>query len=179
MSAGFAKKLLLSMVAGVCAASPALASKTVDPFYRLGPASINCVIEAAVRQGVPANVMLAIASVEGGANGQFVRNKNGSYDMGHFQLNTMHFDEQGIFKRAGINQHDAAWRGCYNAELAAWMVRKHLGAPGNQSYWVRVANYHSATPKFNLIYRSKLVPLAERWGRWLQKNYTTSVKVYH
>lgn len=147
-------------------------------FYGTGPASIQCVIEAARRQGVPANIMLAIASVEGGKNGQRVRNTNGTYDIGHFQLNTMHFDEGGMFTRVGIKAQDAAWRGCYNAELAAWIVRKQLDKPGSQDYWVRVANYHSATPKFNAIYRSKLIPLADRWGRWLQSNYKTTI-TYH
>ena len=41
-----------------------------------------------------------------------------------------------------------------------------------------MATYHSATPKFNAIYRGKLIPLAARWGRWLQANYKTSIS-YH
>ena len=180
MSAGSANHLFwLGLLMAACPFAAQSKGTAVDPFYRVGPANITCVIEAAKRQGVPANVMLAIASVEGGANGQFVRNANGSFDMGHFQLNTIHFRESGVFTRVGIKREDAAWRGCYNAELAAWMVRKHLNAPGSQSYWVRVANYHSATPQFNARYRAKLVPLAERWGRWLQANYQTTTKVYH
>ena len=66
----------------------------------------------------------------------------------------------------------------YNAELAAWFLRQRLNAPGGGDYWTRVATYHSATPKFNAIYRGKLIPLAARWGRWLQANYKTSIS-YH
>ena len=177
MSAGFAKSLGLG-VGLLATMTTAMADPYKHTFYSEGPASIQCVIEAAKRQNVPANVLLAIASVEGGKNGQAVKNTNGTFDLGHFQLNTMHFGEGGMFTRVGIKAKDAAWRGCYNAELAAWMVRRHLDAPGNQDYWTRVANYHSATPKFNGIYRAKLIPMAERWGRWLQSNYKTTV-TYH
>lgn len=179
MSSGFARSLGALLIAGLCAAAPAGAhaySKPDpnDPMHRVGPADIPCVIQAALRQGVPANVLLALASVEGGKNGQFVRNTNGTDDVGHFQLNTMHFDSQaGVFRH--ISKTDAAWRGCYNAELAAWFLRQRLESPSGGDYWTRVANYHSATPKFNATYRGKLIPLAARWGRWLQANYQTTV----
>ncbi|WP_216361044.1 transglycosylase SLT domain-containing protein [Comamonas thiooxydans] len=178
MRSGFAKAL-----AGLAACASALAVvgaaampvlNVNDPQHRVGPADIPCVIQAAMRQGVPANVLLALASVEGGKNGQFVRNTNGTDDLGHFQINTMHFDTQsGVFRH--VSKTDAAWRGCYNAELAAWFLRQRLDAPGNHDYWVRVATYHSATAQYNTIYRRKLVPLAARWGRWLQANYSTQV----
>ena len=77
-----------------------------------------------------------------------------------------------------IRKDDAAWRGCFNAEMAAWFLRQRLDAPNGGDYWARVATYHSATPKYNAIYRSKLIPLSARWGRWLQANYTTSTS-YH
>lgn len=154
-------------------ATHAIQINQADPLHRVGPADISCVIQAAVRQGVPANVLLALASVEGGKNGQLVRNTNGTYDVGHFQINTIHFAPGGIFGH--IKRTDAAWRGCYNAELAAFFLRKRLDAPTGKDYWTRVANYHSATPKFNSIYRAKLVPLAESWGHWLQANYNTAI----
>lgn len=174
MSAGFAEAAwrLGLCVAGLlpCAVH---AGPAAGPLYRLGPADIPCVIDAAMRQGVPANVLLAIASVEGGRNGQYVRNANGSDDLGHFQVNTIHFTKGALFGQ--VRKEDAAWRGCYNAELAAHLLRQKIDAPGSQDYWVRVANYHSATPRFNAAYRAKLVPLAARWGRWLQAHYQTSV----
>lgn len=177
MRSGFAKAaaaaaafagLLAPLVAG---AMPQL--NEGDPLHRVGPADIPCVIQAALRQGVPANVLLAVASVESGKNGQYVRNTNGTDDLGHFQLNTIHFDTQaGVFRR--VNKIDAAWRGCYNAELAAWFLRQRLDAPGGD-YWVKAANYHSATAEYNSIYRRKLIPLAARWGRWIQANFPTTI----
>ena len=174
MNAGFVKALCIVLAVAPTASFGRSGATQSESFYRFGPASVACVVEAARKQNVPANVLLAIASLEGGRNGQSVKNKNGSFDMGHFQLNTIHFAENGVFTRAGIDKRDAAWRGCYNAELAAWMVSRHVNAPGNQDFWIKVANYHSATPQFNAAYRAKLIPLAERWGKWLQANYSTT-----
>jgi hypothetical protein len=148
------------------------------PDHSIRPADINCVIQAAQRQQVPANLLLAIASIEGGKNGQYVGNENGTQDIGHFQLNTTHWQRNGIFARFDISQEDVAWRGCYNAELAAWLLRQHLQAASDQDYWTKAANYHSKTPKFNRIYRSKLIPLAVRWGDWLRLQYFDSIVQY-
>lgn len=180
MKSGFGKALAVLVVLGALQlAGGALAMPRLneaDPLHKVGPADIPCVIQAAIRQGVPANVLLALASVESGKNGQFVRNTNGTDDLGHFQINTTHFDTQaGVFRQ--ISKVDAAWRGCYNAELAAWFLRQRLEAPGATDYWVKVANYHSATAEKNAIYRRKLVPLAARWGRWLMAHYPTQVSI--
>ena len=180
MKSGFANPLISLALAMMLHPSGANAQSIAinprDPLHQIGPATIPCVITAAVRHGVPANVLLALASLEGGKNGQLVRNTNGSYDVGHFQINTIHFGEKGVFNH--IRKDDAAWRGCFNAEMAAWFLRQRLDAPTGGDYWARVATYHSATPKYNSIYRSKLIPLSARWGRWLQANYTTSTS-YH
>ncbi len=143
-----------------------------DDIYPIRPANIDCVLRAAQKQGVPANVLLALASVEKGRNGQSVSNTNGSRDIGHFQINTIHWSQDGrLAQYPSITQQDVAWRGCYNAELAAWMLRQHIDEPTGQDFWTRVANYHSKTPKYNAVYRSKLIPFAIRWGNWLQQRY--------
>jgi hypothetical protein len=137
-------------------------------FFREGPATIACVVRAAAHQQVPSNVLLALASVEGGKNRQAVRNSNGSYDLGHFQINTIHL---GRFSGFGISRYDIQNRGCYNALLAAWMLREKLSENNDQDFWTRAANYHSKTPVYNRRYRAKLVKMAEKWGHWLSKEY--------
>ncbi len=162
----------LLAVSTVAFAVSSFAQTPNDSFYEIRPADIQCVVRAAQKQGVPANVLLALASVEGGKNGQFVDNANGSRDIGHFQINTIHWKANGRFAQyPAITQQDVAWRGCYNAELAAWMLRQHIDEPTGQDFWTRVANYHSKTPKYNAVYRSKLIPLAVQWGNWLQQRY--------
>lgn len=139
-----------------------------EGFYSTQPATIECVVEAANRQNVPANILLAISSIEYGKNGQLVKNKNGSLDIGHFQINTIHWGKNGVFTRHGIKKEDVQWRGCYNAELAAWLLRRSLEENTGQGFWVKAANYHSKTPKNNAVYRKKLIPLAVKWGQYLE-----------
>lgn len=145
-------------------------------FYSRRPATISCVVDAARRQGVPANILLAIASIESGKNGQLVRNANGSYDLGHFQLNTIHWQRGGAFYRhPTITPEVVKWHGCYNAELAAWLLKQQINQ-GGKDYWTRAAGYHSMTPQFNAVYRKKLIALSVRWADWL-KNRNQQVAV--
>lgn len=147
---------------------PALAQ--ADDFYAVRPADIECVVQAAQRQGVPANVLLAISSKESGKNGQSVSNSNGTFDLGHFQINTTHWGPKGVFASyPAITKSDVAWRGCYNAELAAWLLRQKLDERNGQDFWTRAANYHSRTKKFNDIYKKGLIPLAVKWGKYLEQ----------
>lgn len=141
-----------------------------EDFYAYRPADVECVVVAAQKQGVPANVLLALSSIESGKNGQAVKNSNGSSDLGHFQINTIHWREKGTFAAyPSITQTDAMWRGCYNAELAAWLLKQAITEDTGQDFWTRAANYHSHTPKYNAIYRKKLIPLAVQWGEYLQR----------
>lgn len=146
-------------------------SSTFAVDFSTQPATLNCVIEAANRQQIPANILLAISSIEAGKNGQSVRNRNGSLDLGHFQINTIHWKQNGILAKLGIRKEDVQWRGCYNAEIAAYLVRLMLNENSNQDFWTKVANYHSKTPSANYRYRTKLIPLAEDWGRYLSNQY--------
>jgi len=141
--------------------------------YERGPASIACVIQAAARQRVPANMLLAIASIEGGKNGEVARNKNGTADLSHFQINSDTFARE--VAPLGVKLDDVLWRGCLNAEIAAYLLAKRLGENDTDDYWSRAANYHSKTPEFNAIYRRKLVALSTEWARWLQTNYSVNV----
>lgn len=138
------------------------------------PANLNCVIEAANRQLVPANVLLAILSIESGKNGQSVRNKNGSLDLGHFQINTIHWKQNGVLMKLGIKKEDVQWRGCYNAEIAAYLLRLILNENTDQEYWAKVANYHSRSPSANNRYRAKLIPLASDWAKFLSTYYQSN-----
>lgn len=134
-------------------------------------ATIECVIAAAQRRSVPANVLLGIASIEMGGNGDRLKNSNSSVDLGHFGINSIHFRPGEPLAEAGVRPEDVARNGCYNAEVAAWLLARHLQAKRGADFWVWAANYHSATPKHNATYRKKLIRFAGQWGRWLQYQY--------
>jgi lysyl-tRNA synthetase class I len=131
---------------------------------------VECSIAAAVKYEVPANIVLAVAEQEGGKPGQWVRNANGTHDVGPMQFNTSYLEE---LKRYGITVDHVAAAGCYSYELAAWRLRRHLRYDQGD-LWTRAANYHSRTPSRNARYRAKLMAKATKWANWLATRFPTT-----
>jgi hypothetical protein len=130
---------------------------------------IVCSIAAAVKYEVPANITLAIAEKEAGKPGQWVRNTNGTQDVGPLQFNTSYLRELAQY---GITADDVAKAGCYPYDLAAWRLRGHL-RNDKGDLWTRAANYHSRTPKHNALYRADLILKAANWANWLEARFVT------
>ena len=89
------------------------------PFVDLPPQlqeRVVCSISAAVKYAVPANIILAVAEKEAGKPGQWVRNSNGTHDVGPMQFNTSYLSD---LARYGITADDVAAAGCYAFDLAA------------------------------------------------------------
>jgi hypothetical protein len=131
--------------------------------------TVQCVLEAAPRHGVPANIVLAIAELEGGAPYTWGWNRDGSIDYGRMRINSVHLAE---FGRYGISPVHLVEPGCYPIDLATWMIGRHL-MQCRGDVWQCAANYNSKTPGKNAIYRAKLIPAAGRWARWLWEHYPT------
>ena len=135
---------------------------------------VVCSIEAAVKYGVPANIVLAVAELENGKPGMYRDNANGSQDIGAMQFNTRYLTDLSAY---GITARDVAAKGCYPYELATWRLRNHI-LHDQGDLWTKAANYHSRTPEYNAAYQMKLKIAAVRWASWLEKHYkTTRVKV--
>ena len=130
---------------------------------------VVCSIVAAVTYAVPANIVLAVAEKEGGKPGQWVKNTNGTYDVGTLQFNTAYLKE---LKPYGITAVDVAQSGCYPYELAAWRLRSHI-LHDRGDLWTRVANYHSRTPSHNARYRRAVMRKAAKWADWLSARFAT------
>jgi hypothetical protein len=130
---------------------------------------IVCSISSALKYQVPANIVLAIAEKEGGKPGQWVRNANGTHDVGPMQFNTAYLRE---LARYGITAAHVAAAGCYPFELAAWRLRRHL-RHDQGDLWTRAANYHSRTARFNAVYRADLMKKAAKWADWLEARFVT------
>lgn len=130
---------------------------------------VTCSLAASLAYDVPANVILAIAEKEAGKPGQWVRNDNGTYDVGTLQFNTAYLRE---LSRFGIAARDVAAPGCYPFLLAAWRIRSHL-RQDKGDVWTRAANYHSRTPRFNARYRADLIRRGMRWMTWLDTYFPT------
>ena len=130
---------------------------------------VVCSLSAAAKYEIPANILLAVAEKENGKPGLWVRNSNGTYDVGQLQFNTRYL---GQLARYGITPADVAAAGCYPYELAAWRLRQHI-TKDQGDLWTRSANYHSRTPRFNEAYRADLLKRAAWWADWLTARYPT------
>ena len=118
---------------------------------------------------MPANIVLAVAEKEGGKPGQWVKNTNGTHDVGPMQFNTLYL---GDLAKYGITANDVAAAGCYSFDLAAWRLRQHI-RKDKGDLWTRAANYHSRTPQFNVVYRADLMRRAVKWADWLDARFVT------
>lgn len=142
------------------------------PFLDLPPAMeerIICSVVAAIKYELPANIVLAVAGQEGGKPGQWVKNKNGTYDVGTMQFNTNYLAD---LEKYGITAKDVEKPGCYPYELAAWRIRGHV-INDKGDLWTRIANYHSRTPEYNQKYKAQIMRRASYWADWLDNNFVT------
>ncbi|GAA0684698.1 conjugal transfer protein TrbN [Dyella marensis] len=130
---------------------------------------VVCAISAGLAYEVPVNLMLAVAEQEGGRPGQWIRNADGSYDVGALQFNTTYLRQLASY---GITPDSVAAPGCFAYRLAAWRLRGHLRKDGGD-LWTRAANYHSRTPRHNARYREQLMRRAWRWSQWLRRQFHT------
>lgn len=138
---------------------------------------VDCIISAANEYDLPANDLLAIASIENGRNGAVSRNKNGSVDMGVFQLNSVHWEEKGQF-RGKVSLERALNDGCYAAKIAAYIVKNNYTKYPKKDRWEVLSYYNSKNPPANLAYQKKLKRYSGAWASWLIKNYPNHQIVY-
>lgn len=127
-------------------------------------AAMHCISAAATQYHVPQYILLAIAEKEAGKPGQWVRNTNGTSDVGAMQFNTAYLAE---LKHYGITPQSVSNPDCYAYQLAAWRLGRHLRYDRGD-IWTRAANYHSRTPAINATYRSDLIVKSLRWSSWLR-----------
>lgn len=73
--------------------------------------------------------------------GEALSNTNGTWDLGCFQINTVHVNELAAM---GITPETLLRDGCVNAYAAAWLLRKEYERTGD--LWLAIGAYHSRTP---------------------------------
>jgi hypothetical protein len=124
-----------------------------------GTANADCIDQAAQHQGVNAYVLRAIGWHESRLRPQAVaRNRNGTWDIGAFQINSMHL---GALARHGIDAQ-ALSDGCTSAHVAAWHYARQVALFGNT--WRAVGAYHSHTPARSAWYANAIAQVLMGWG---------------
>ena len=129
-------------------------------FPPLRPLTADCVLDAAHSSGMPAAALFAILATEGGKTGEALSNKNGTWDMGPFQVNTVHLNELAAM---GISPDAVLRDGRVNAYAAAWLLRKEYRRTGN--LWRAIGTYHSRTPHRRDAYIRRVKSNLERLRR--------------
>lgn len=129
-------------------------------FPPLRPLTADCVLDAAHSSGMPAAALFAILATEGGKTGEALSNKNGTWDMGPFQVNTVHLNELAAM---GISPDAVLRDGRVNAYAAAWLLRKEYRRTGN--LWRAIGAYHSRTPHRRDAYIRRVKSNLERLKR--------------
>ena len=130
---------------------------TLPPLH---PLTADCVLDAARVSGMPVAALFAILATEDGRMGEALSNKNGTWDLGGFQINTVHLKELAAM---GISPDAVLRDGRVNAYAAAWLLRKEYQRTG--SLWQAIGVYHSRTPHRRDAYIRRVKSNLERLKR--------------
>ena len=135
-------------------------------------ASDVCVITAAANQGVAADLMLAVRSVERGRPGKSVGNTDGTADFNEPGLNSKTIED---LKRKGWDVNRMLNDGCYAMNAASfWMRSKLLDVHMSDApLLARAARYNSKTPQYNMQYQQRLERPLRTWACHLHHYWAT------
>lgn len=125
----------------------------------------SCVIQAAERFRVPASLIKAVMRVEGGRAGAVSQNRNGSYDIGPMQINSIWLPE---IERRGGTLELLLHHPCANIHFGTWLLSRELAGldparVDRSRFWKAVGNYHSRTPAHNERYARAV------WNAWMSR----------
>lgn len=136
----------------------------LSPGPRLPAPTPDCVDQAAAYRELPAPILRAIGWHESRMREHVVsRNRNGTEDIGAFQINSIHLPH---LARHAV---DRQWLldGCAAAFVAAWHLRHQVDRYG--CTWKAVGAYHSTTPTLNGRYGAAIARLVgQTWPELLQ-----------
>lgn len=148
---------VLCLLQGTTALAAGRAKVAFPPLH---PLTADCVLDAARVSGMPVAALFAILATEGGKTGEALSNKNGTWDLGPFQVNTVHLRELAAM---GISPRAVLCDGRVNAHAAAWLLRKEYRRTGN--LWQAIGAYHSRTPHRRDAYIRRVKSNLERLKR--------------
>ncbi len=148
---------VLCLLQGTTALAAGRAKVAFPPLH---PLTADCVLDAARVSGMPVAALFAILATEGGRTGEALSNKNGTWDLGGFQINTVHLKDLAAM---GISPRSVLCDGRVNAHAAAWLLRKEYQRTGN--LWQAIGSYHSRAPHRRDAYIRRVKSNLERLRR--------------
>jgi len=112
---------------------------------------LHCINEAAMQYFVPARMIVAVLQIEGGKVGQANKNRNGTFDYGPMQVNSIWLKK---IKKYGYTAYDLQYNPCVNVKVGTWILAQEIA--DSRVLWRGVGDYHSHTYLKNLKYSSKI-----------------------
>lgn len=112
---------------------------------------IECINQAAITYHVPAEVIISVLKVEGGRAGTASPNKNGTYDYGPMQINSIWAK---TLAPHGYTLEQIRNDPCVNVWVGTWILSQKIAQSSN--LWRGIANYHSYTTDKNIVYQGKV-----------------------
>jgi len=109
---------------------------------------VQCINQAARDYHIPASLIISVLKTENGRGGMASRNKNGTYDYGPMQINTIWIKR---LNRYGVTRQDVQYNSCVNVLAGSWILGQALAE--SHMMWRGVGDYHSHNLRFNQQYR--------------------------
>jgi hypothetical protein len=130
----------------------------------LVPLTAACMTWAAHSYELPEAYLYAILKQEAGHVGEAVHNKNGTDDLGPFQINTAWGPDIGRYWRIPTTQalERVKNNGCANAIIATAIFKKML-IETKGDYAKAIGFYHSHTEALAAPYRSRVLQIAAKY----------------
>lgn len=112
---------------------------------------VECINKAAIQYHIPAVIIISVLRMENGHVGDAIRNKNGTYDYGPMQINSIWLPE---INKYGYTRAAIQYDPCANVKVGTWLLSKAIA--DDKTLWKGVGNYHSHTCDKNMAYRAKV-----------------------
>lgn len=112
---------------------------------------IECINQASMQYLVPAPLIIAVLTTEGGKVGDANPNINGTFDYGPMQINSVWLSK---IKPYGYSKEQIQFDPCINVSVGAWILSQAIA--DGRTLWDGVGNYHSHTFDKNAIYQYKV-----------------------
>lgn len=116
-----------------------------------------CFDQAAKRYNVPVKLLKAISTVEsGGRVTARNTNKNGSFDIGHMQINSSWLP---TLAKYNIDE-ERLWDPCTNTNIGAWVLSHNIARYGLT--WEAVGAYNAVSKDKRLVYARKVATVLQK-----------------
>ncbi len=117
-----------------------------------------CFDQAGARYGIAPSLLKAISAVESGFNPVARnRNRNGSEDIGHMQINSRWL---GVLVSYGIGRNQL-FDPCVNTHVGAWILAQNISRLGYG--WDAIGAYNARSPEKRAAYARRVAAKAKAW----------------